>query len=165
MPAAAEAGIEALRRRRFSGPAIARHLGRLVSSVGIALRRLGLGRLAALHPTRQVIRYERERPGELIHIDTKKLGRIESIGPRITGDRTGQSRPRRKTTHQPHRQGKPPWQRHYAGRPMACSIWQAASRCCSPASWQGLVGVRRPSDAILDRSDLYHPCDGKLSVA
>ena len=38
-----------------------------------------------------VIRYERERPGELIHLDTKKLGRIDGIGHRITGDRTGQS--------------------------------------------------------------------------
>jgi tRNA U34 2-thiouridine synthase MnmA/TrmU len=38
---------------------------------------------------RAVIRYERERPGELIHLDTKKLGRIDGIGHRITGDRTG----------------------------------------------------------------------------
>ncbi|WP_137180726.1 IS481 family transposase [Roseomonas sp. AR75] len=91
LPAAAEAEIEALRRRRLSGPAIARQLGRPVSTVGVALRRLGLGRLAALDPPRQVIRYERERPGELIHIDIKKLGRIDGIGHRITGERTGQS--------------------------------------------------------------------------
>jgi transposase InsO family protein len=91
LAAAAEAEIEALRRQRLSGPAIAHHLGRPVSTVGVALRRLGLGRLAALDPPRQVIRYERERPGELIHIDTKKLGRIDGIGHRITGDRTGQS--------------------------------------------------------------------------
>jgi transposase InsO family protein len=91
LPAAAEAEIEALRRRRLSGPAIARQVGRPVSTVGRALRRLGLGRLAALDPPRQVIRYERERPGELIHIDTKKLGRIDGIGHRITGDRTRQS--------------------------------------------------------------------------
>jgi transposase InsO family protein len=89
--AAAQAEIEALRRQRLSGPAIARQLGRPTSSVGVALRRLGLGRLAALDPPRQIIRYERERPGELIHIDTKKLGRIEGIGHRITGDRTRQS--------------------------------------------------------------------------
>lgn len=94
LPAAAEAEIAALRRHRLSGPAIARQLGRPVSTVGVALRRLGLGRLAALDPPRQVIRYERERPGELIHLDTKKLGRIEGIGHRITGDRTGQSRRR-----------------------------------------------------------------------
>ena len=91
LTAAAEAEIAALRRRRLSGPAIARQLGRPVSSVGVALRRLGLGRLAALDPPRQVIRYERERPGELIHLAIKKLGRIDGIGHRITGERTGQS--------------------------------------------------------------------------
>ena len=61
------------------------------STVGAILRRLGLGRLAALEPKPAPIRYERERPGELIHIDTKKLGRIDGIGHRITGDRRGQS--------------------------------------------------------------------------
>jgi transposase InsO family protein len=94
LSAAAEAEIETLRRHRLSAPAIARQLGRPVSSVGAVLRRIGLGRLAALDPPRQIIRYERERPGELIHIDTKKLGRIERVGHRITGDRTGQSRSR-----------------------------------------------------------------------
>jgi transposase InsO family protein len=54
--------------------------------------RLGLGRLAALDPPRQVIRSQRERPGERIHLDTKELGRIDGIGHRITGDRTGQGR-------------------------------------------------------------------------
>jgi transposase InsO family protein len=86
--------IEHLRRQRLSGPAIARRLGRPVSTVGTVLRRRGLGRLAALEPRPPVIRYERERPGELIHLDTKKLGRIQGIGHRITGDRTGQSNKR-----------------------------------------------------------------------
>ena len=87
----AEGEIEALRRQRLSGPAIARRLGRPVSTIGVVLRRRGLGRLAALEPRPPVIRYQRERPGELIHIDTKKLGRISRIGHRITGDRSGQS--------------------------------------------------------------------------
>ena len=91
LSAAAQAEIETLRRQRLSGPAIARALGRPVSTVGVALRRLGLGRLAALDPPRPPIRYERERPGELSHIDIKKLGRIESVGHRITGNRAGQS--------------------------------------------------------------------------
>jgi transposase InsO family protein len=85
------AAIEALRRQRLSGPAIARRLGLAVSTVGLELRRLGLGRLRALDPRPAVIRYEREHPGELIHLDIKKLGRIDGIGHRITGDRTGQS--------------------------------------------------------------------------
>ena len=78
----------------MSGPAIARHLGRPVSTVGVVLRRHGLGRLAALDARPPVRRYQRERPGELVHIDTKKLGRIDGIGHRITGHRVGMTRNR-----------------------------------------------------------------------
>ena len=87
----AEDEIAALRRQRLSGPAIARRLRRPVSTVGVALRRHGLGRLSALDPRLSVIRYEREQPGELVHIDIKTLGRIDGVGHRITGDRHGQS--------------------------------------------------------------------------
>jgi transposase InsO family protein len=86
-----EAEIEALRRRRMTGPAIARQMCRPVSTIGVVLRRRGLGRMAALDPRPAIIRYERERPGELVHIDIKKLGRIDGVGHRITGDRTRQS--------------------------------------------------------------------------
>ena len=79
--------IEHLRRQRMSGPAIARQLDMPVSTVGAHLRRLGFGKRAALDPKPAIVRYERERPGELIHLDTKKLGLIERIGHRITGDR------------------------------------------------------------------------------
>ena len=92
LSAPAEAEIETLRRQRLSGPAIAQRLNRPVSTVGTVLRRLGLGRLAALDPKPPVIRYQREHPGELIHIDVKKLGRIDGVGHRITGDRHGQKR-------------------------------------------------------------------------
>ena len=81
--------IERLRRQRMSGPAIARQLSMSVSTVGAILRRLALGKLAALAPKPAVIRYERQRPGELIHLDTKKLGRIAGIGHRITGRTRG----------------------------------------------------------------------------
>jgi Integrase core domain len=60
-----------------------------VSTVGAILRRLGLGRLAALDAKPPVVRYERGRPGEMIHLDTKKLGRIAAIGHRITGRAAG----------------------------------------------------------------------------
>jgi transposase InsO family protein len=79
------AAVEHLRRERMTGPAIARALGMARSTVGLVLQRLGLNRLALLEPKPPVIRYERERPGELIHIDIKTLGRIEGIGHRITG--------------------------------------------------------------------------------
>lgn len=85
------AEIVRLRRERLSGPAIARQARLPSSTVGAVLRRLGLGRLSALNPKPPVIRYEREKPGELLHLDTKKLGRIDGVGHRITGDRTGQS--------------------------------------------------------------------------
>jgi len=90
LPAAIVAAIEGLRRERMTGPQIARDLGLPRSTVGAILRRLGLGRLTALDPKPPVVRYERAAPGELIHIDTKKLGRIDGIGHRITGDRRGQ---------------------------------------------------------------------------
>jgi transposase InsO family protein len=88
------AEIERLRRLRMTGPAIARTLGLARSTVGAVLRRIGLGRLAALDPKAPVVRYQRDRPGELIHIDTKKLGKIAGIGHRITGHRTGMNRSR-----------------------------------------------------------------------
>ena len=91
LPAARVAAIEELRRRCLSGPKIANALGLPRSTVGAVLRRLGLGKLAALEPKPAPVRYERARPGELIHLDTKKLGRIDGIGHRITGDRRGQS--------------------------------------------------------------------------
>jgi len=81
------AGVEALRRRRMTGPAIARKLGLALSTVGLILRRLGLNRLAMLQPKPAVIRYERQRPGELIHIDIKTLGRIARPSHRVTGNR------------------------------------------------------------------------------
>jgi transposase InsO family protein len=87
LPAELVAGIERLRRQRLTGPQIARHLAVPLSTVGAILRRLGLGRLSALDPKPPVIRYERAAPGDLIHIDTKKLGRIDGVGHRITGDR------------------------------------------------------------------------------
>ena len=87
----AKGEIEALRRHRMTGPAIARRLRRLVATIGIVLRRRGLGGLRALDPRPSIIRYQRERPGELLHNDIKKLGRIDGIGRRITADRSGQS--------------------------------------------------------------------------
>jgi len=88
------AEIERLRRQRLSGAKIAQALGMARSTVGVVLRRLGLGRLSALQPREPENRYERARPGELIHLDIKSLGKIEGVGHRITGDRRSQSRNR-----------------------------------------------------------------------
>jgi transposase InsO family protein len=81
------AQVEQLRRQRMTGPAIARALGMARSTVGAILRRLGLGKLKALEPKPAVVRYERSAPGEMIHLDIKKLGRFDVAGHRITGDR------------------------------------------------------------------------------
>ena len=85
------ARIESLRRQRWTGAQIARESGVSKATVSRILRRLGLNRVRALEPAEPVRRYQREHPGELIHIDIKKLGRIDGIGHRITGDRRGQS--------------------------------------------------------------------------
>jgi leucine-zipper of insertion element IS481 len=69
-----------------SGPQIARQLNLPRSTVGAVLRRLGLGKLAARVPKPEVIRYQRDRPGALLHIDIKKLGRIDGVGP-LTAER------------------------------------------------------------------------------
>ncbi len=88
--------IAALRRLRMTGAEIAEVLRMPLSTVSAVLRREGLGRLGriGLEPA---VRYERTRPGELIHIDVKKLGRIEGgAGKRIRGTPKGQPRPRRR---------------------------------------------------------------------
>jgi transposase InsO family protein len=79
--------VERLRRERMTGPAIARALGMARSTVGLMLRRLGLGKLKHLEPKPPVVRYEHSRPGEMIHLDIKKLGRFDAPGHRATGDR------------------------------------------------------------------------------
>lgn len=86
--------VEALRRQRYTGKQIAAELGISSATVSRILRRLGLNRIRDLEPAKPIRRYEREHPGELIHIDIKKLGRFNRIGHRITGDRTGQSNTR-----------------------------------------------------------------------
>ncbi|MEX1162486.1 MAG: IS481 family transposase, partial [Nitriliruptor sp.] len=85
--------IVALRRQRWTGSHIAIEVGVSPATVSRVLKRAGLSRLRDLEPAEPVKRYEREHPGEMIHIDIKKLGRFERIGHRITGDpQQGKSR-------------------------------------------------------------------------
>ena len=78
--------VERLRRQRWTGKQIAAEIGVSPATVSRILKRLGLNKLSALEPAEPVRRYEREHPGELIHIDIKKLGRFGRVGHRITGD-------------------------------------------------------------------------------
>jgi transposase InsO family protein len=83
--------VESMRRQRRTQAAIASELGLSPATVSRILRRRGLSRLSAIEPAEPRPRYERARPGEIIHLDIKKLGRFNAVGHRITGDRTGQS--------------------------------------------------------------------------
>jgi hypothetical protein len=88
--------IAALRRLRFTGPEIAECLGMALSTVSGILRKIGMGKLGrlGLEPAQ---RYARERPGELIHIDIKKLGRIQrGAGHRITAKKNRRHGPKRR---------------------------------------------------------------------
>lgn len=93
-PQAAIDEIITLRRQRFTGKHIAKVAGVSAATVSRVLKRAGLSRMRDLEPAEPVKRYERRNPGEMIHIDIKKLGRFERVGHRITGDRTGQSNSR-----------------------------------------------------------------------
>src|SRR5574341_809148 len=93
-PPATCAAVEALRRRRYTGKQIAAEEGVSQATVSRILRRRGLNKLSALEPAEPVRRYERENPGELIHIDIKTLGKFNQSAHRITGDRRGQSNSR-----------------------------------------------------------------------
>jgi transposase len=85
--------IAALRRQRWTGGQIAQQVGVSPATVSRVLQRLGLSRLKALAPAEPVRRYQRDNPGELIHLDIKKLGRFDQVGHRITGERSqGSSR-------------------------------------------------------------------------
>jgi transposase InsO family protein len=92
LPADRLEAIEALRRLRMTAAEIAEVLGMALSTVSRWLARIGLGKRSRLQPPEPPNRYERKRPGELIHVDIKKLGRIGSrgAGHRVTGNRRGQ---------------------------------------------------------------------------
>ena len=86
--------VESLRRQRLTGKQIAADLGLSPATVSRILQRLGLNRMRDLELAEPVRRYEHAHPGDMIHIDIKKLGRFNKIGHRITGDRVGQSNSR-----------------------------------------------------------------------
>jgi transposase InsO family protein len=96
--------IVKLRQLRFTAAEIAETLGMALSTVSGILTRIGLGRLGRLGLEKPV-RYERSRPGELLHVDVKKLGRVAGIGHRISGDRASQ-----RGRYQRRLQGKLGWE-------------------------------------------------------
>jgi transposase len=92
LPADRVAAIEKLRRVRMTAAEIAEILEMALSTVSRWLQRIGLGRLSRLEPPEPPNRYERRRAGELVHVDVKKLGRIQVPGHRVTGNRRQHAR-------------------------------------------------------------------------
>jgi transposase InsO family protein len=86
-PALRVEAIVALRRLRMTAAEIAEVLAMALSTVSAVLRRVGLGKRSRLEPPEPPNRYEHRRPGGLLHLDVKKLGRISGAGKRITGRR------------------------------------------------------------------------------
>jgi len=84
--------IVSLRFRRLSGAEIASYTGSPRATVARWLNRVGLGRLRQLAPPEPIRRYQKEHPGELLHLDIKKLGKIHGVGHRITGDKAKRAR-------------------------------------------------------------------------
>jgi transposase InsO family protein len=93
-PAERVAAIEALRRLHMTAAEIAEVLWMALSTVSAVLKRIGLGKRSRLAPPEPPNRYERKRPGELVHLDIKKLGRISALGAghRFTSNRASQLR-------------------------------------------------------------------------
>jgi transposase InsO family protein len=90
---AVEQAILRAREELREGPhVIGWALGIAASTVHAVLRRHGRSRLKLKTPREEIVRYERSRPGELVHVDCKKLGRILKPGHRVTGDRRGQAK-------------------------------------------------------------------------
>ena len=98
-PAERIESIKALRRLRMTAAEIAEALAMALSTVSAWLKRVGLGKRSRLEPPEPPNRYERRHPGELVHVDIKKLGRILKPGHRVTGSKRGQAKT--------HRDGKP----------------------------------------------------------
>jgi transposase InsO family protein len=121
-PEARVVTIAALRRLRMTAAEIAEVLGMALSTVSAVLLRIGLGKRSRLEPAEPANRYERKRPGELLHIDVKKLGRIDKIGHRFT-------------RHQTSRNARNHW-----GRPRLIG-WEYAHVCVDDATRLAYVEV------------------------
>jgi transposase InsO family protein len=84
--------VAVLRRQRWAGCRIAHHTGLSPATVSRILRRLRLNRLRDLEPAPVPLRYEHPAPGDLLHLDIKKLGRFSDVGSRIHGDMSRRTR-------------------------------------------------------------------------
>jgi transposase InsO family protein len=165
---AAESEILALRERTQAGPLrLGAICGRPASTVGKVLRRHGRSRLArAVRPP--VVRYERERPGELVHVDTKRLGRFHTVGKRILRD--GVQRSPRAGWHHLHVAVDDHTRIAYCevlsgqGAAAACAFWRRAVAWF--AAEHGIVCERVMSDnGHAYRSHAWRKLNAELGIA
>jgi transposase InsO family protein len=144
--------IAALRRLRLTGPEIAETLEMATSTVSAVLKRIGLGKLSRLEPPEPIRRYEKQRPGELIHIDVKKLGRIgpHGAGHRVIGRRNRRANPRRTDAD---------------GRPRSQTGWECVHVCIDDATRLAYVEVLPDEQAptaigFLERAISFYAAHG-----
>lgn len=158
LPAGRVAAIKALRKLRMTAEEIAEVLGLALSTVSRWLKRIGLGKRSRLEPPEPPNRYERKRPGELVHVDIKKLGRIRGIGHRISGQRSSQNANRRERRRGEGSRG-----------------WEFVHVCVDDATRlayaqrQGRALHRDPAEQMGLRSDLWllggaHRCPARLAL-
>ncbi len=138
-----------LRQLRLTGAEISERLSMPLSTVSAVLLREGLGKRSRLEPPEPPNRYERRHPGELIHIDIKKLGRILRPGHRVTGDR----RSKRRTTYTPD------------GRRIGDAGWEFVHVCVDDHSRLAYAEVLADEKAItavgfLDRAVAFYQSHG-----
>jgi leucine-zipper of insertion element IS481 len=147
--------IAALRRVRFTGPEIAEVLDMPLSTVSGILTRTGMGKLGRLG-LEPAVRYERERPGELIHIDIKRLGRIQhGAGCRFTGPAARSKRPTRKDPLGVNRQTAAG--NAYTSQSMTAHDWP------TPRSWAIRTGARSSAfsdEPLRSTPATPSPCSG-----
>jgi transposase InsO family protein/transposase len=126
--------IALLRRLRMTGAEISEMLSMPLSTVSAVLARIGLGKLSRLEPPEPPNRYERRHPGELLHIDVKKLGRIKNgAGKRIMGD---------------HRQHNHKRRRDAAGKDHLLVGWECVHVCIDDATRIAYVEVLDDEKAV-----------------
>src|SRR6516162_3198086 len=129
--------IEQLRRQRWTGKQIATEVSVSPATVSRVLRRLSLNKLSTLEP-QPVRRYEREKPGELIHIDIKKLGRIGSVGHRITGPLQLAQTSCQYRLKAPHQPSRPHWEQPIEAPQLANGGDPIGRRCALTSCGCGL---------------------------
>src|SRR5829696_1587517 len=150
-PAERVEAIAALRRLRMTAAEIAELLSMPISTVSAWLKRIGLGRRSRLEPPEPPNRYELPRPGQLVHVDVKKLGRISvrGAGHRVTANRRSQFKVRNRGPS-----------RHITGYELVHVMVDDHSRLAYAEVFQGKAENARQAIAFLRRGLAFFAAHG-----